>query len=315
MKTDLQLDPAIMFPGMGPSDFAGLAKFMLINPVARGLMAGADDVLGYSLFDRYRDSVGDYTEHAQVAFMVNCLALARWAEQELGIRPEVCVGPSFGGKVAAVYSGALTFEEGVLMVLRCARALEEHTARDHRDLVTQSFARTPQERLDGILRELDERGEWYDLSCHVDDDFHMLTLERGRLDWLTGRLRAAGGMPLYTMHPPMHTRALAPLRDEVEREVFGGLRFADPRIPVVADQDGRLLDTGEGVREMLLDGFVEPVRWPRAVAGLRRLNVRRLYVSGPDALFGRVRCTTSSFEVVPVTPRVALRPRSLRAAG
>jgi len=312
METNIRLDPAIMFPGMGPSDFMGLARFMLINPVARRLTADADKVLGYSLFDRYRETEGDYTEFAQVAFLVNCLALAEWAQQEFGIRPEVCVGPSFGGKVAAVYSGALTFEEGVWMVLRCAQALEEYTARGPRDLVTQSFARISREQLAEVLRELDEQGEWYDISCYVDRDFFMLTLDGGRLDWLTGRLRAMGGMPLYAMRPPMHTRALAPLRDEAESEIFGDLRFADPLIPVVADQDGRLLRTGADVREMLLDGFVKPVRWPRAVAELRRLNARRLYVAGPDALFGRVRCTTSNFEVIQVTPKTALRPRPLR---
>lgn len=309
METDLRPDPAIVFPGMGPSDFDGVARFLLINPVARRLLADADEVLGYSLFDRYREAKGDYTEHAQVAFLVVCLALAEWSADRFGVQPAVCAGTSFGGKVAAAYSGALTFEDAVSMTSLLARGLDEFAGRECRDLVTQSFARTPQDVLRRVLDELEEQGERYDISCRVDHDFSMVTLREDRLEWFKERLRAHGGLPLYPMRPPMHTRALAPLRDLMEKEVLAGLRFADPRIPVVADQDGAVLTTGDDVRTMLLDGFVRPVCWPDVLATFKRLNVGTLYISGPDRLFGRVECATRDFEIVPIDPRAALRPR------
>ncbi|MFE7043225.1 ACP S-malonyltransferase, partial [Streptomyces atratus] len=98
------------------------------------------------------------------------------------------------------------------------------------------------------------------------------------------------------------------LRERAEDELFDGLTFREPRIPVVADQDGTLLTTGDEVRTMLLDGFVRPVRWPDVVAALRRHGVGRLYVSGSDSLFGRVPVTTRNFDVVAVDPRSALQP-------
>ncbi|MFC4535732.1 ACP S-malonyltransferase [Sphaerisporangium dianthi] len=309
MHDDLRPGTAIVFPGMGPSRFEDVARFMLINPFARRLVAEADEVLGYSLVDRFEEAEGDYTEYAQVAFLVNCLALAQWGESELGVGPAYCVGPSFGGKAAAVYSGALPFRSAVSMTARWARVLEDYFTLEHRDVVTHSFARTGGDRLAGILADLDERGEWYDISCYVDHDFHMVSLREGMLDWLQERLRALGGLPLYTMRPPMHSSAFRPLRDRVAREILDGVDFADPVVPIVADQDARLVTSGAGVREMLLDGFVEPVRWPAVVAELMRLGVGKLYVSGPDALFGRVACTTENFEVVAITPRTALRPR------
>lgn len=309
MQTDPRPGTAVVFPGMGPSRFDDVAKFMLINPIARNLVSIADDVLGYSLVDHYRESEGDYSEFAQVAFLVNCLALAGWAEDALDLRPRVCAGPSFGGKAAAVYSGVLSFPDAVRMTARWARCLEEYFADEHQDVVTQSFARTPWTELAGPLAELAERGEWYDVSCHVDDDFHMLTLREGGNEWLRQRVRALGGLPLYTMRPPMHSSAFGALRDRVEQEVFADLRFADPTLPVVADQDGAVLTTGAGVRQMLLDGFVEPVRWPDVVASLRRLDIGTLYIAGPDSMFGRVGCTTRNFEVVPIDPRTVMRPR------
>lgn len=47
---------ALVFPGMGPVPFAEVAKFMLVNPFARTLFAEADEVLGYSLFERFKQA-------------------------------------------------------------------------------------------------------------------------------------------------------------------------------------------------------------------------------------------------------------------
>ncbi len=315
MSADSQTDTAIVFPGMGPTTFADLAKFMLMNPFARKLTKTADEVLGYSLIDRYRETDGDYTEFSQVSFMVTCLALAEWAEDALGMRPDVCAGPSFGGRAAAVYSGGLAFSEAVRMAARWANCVDEYFAHEHTNLVTQSFLRTPEDSLAEVLRELDEQGEWYDISCYIDHDIYLLSLREERLDWLNQRLRAIGGLPVYAMRPPMHSGAFGPLRDKVEEEVFGELTFTDPKIPVIADQDGSLVDSGAGLRKMLLDGFVRPVRWPNVVATLKQMNVGKLYVSGRDSLFGRVAITTQNFEVVPVAPATALQPRRRNAVA
>ncbi|GDY49983.1 hypothetical protein SVIO_006060 [Streptomyces violaceusniger] len=293
---------AMVFPGMGPVPFAEAARFLLVNPVARRMTAEASEVLGYPLIDRWREADGDYSEYAQVAFLVGCLALAEWAREEHGVDARVCAGPSFGGKAAAVHTGALPFADGVLMTARWARFLEDFSAGEHGHVVTQSFARVPAGELARITAELADRGAWHEVSCEVDEDFHMLSLGRDELDWLGKRIRAAGGLPLYTMYPPMHVSLFGPLRGRIESEVLGGLRFADPALPLIADQDGRAVDTGEEVRTMLADGFERPVRWPRVVAALRRHGVGTLYVCGHDALFGRVPVTRRNFTVVPADP-------------
>jgi [acyl-carrier-protein] S-malonyltransferase len=295
---------------MGPAPFTEVARFMLVNPFARELLAEADDTLGYSLFDRFAEAEGDYSEHAQVAFFVNCLALARWAEEELGADPAFVTGPSFGGKATAVRSGALAFADGVRLTARFARVLDAFFEDDHpHEVATQSFARTPRAVLEEIRAELTALGEWHDVTCTVDDDFHMLTLGKARLEWLQQRLRAAGGLPLYVMEPPMHSAAFDGLRRRAEAEVMAGLEFHDPRVPVVADHDGAVLTTGDAVRTMLLDGCVRPVDWPRALGSLRDAGIGTLYVAGQDALFGRVAVAARNFKVVPANPRLATRPR------
>lgn len=304
----------ITFPGMGPMASPEIMKFMMTDRFVRPLIDIADDVLGYDLIDRYRESEGDYSEFAQLVFLLNCLALARHAEDRFGIDAEFCVGPSFGEKTAAAYVGTLSVPDAVWMTARIARCMEEYFSEEHQDVVTLSFVRTPEDRLGEILAELTERGEWYDISCYLDHDFYMLSVREKTAPHVTKLVRAGGGMHLYTMRPPMHSAAFAGLRDRVAETVFSELTFADPRIPVVSDQDGELVTTGEGMRQLLLDSFVRPLRWPHAVRSLRDRGVTTMCVAGPDALFGRVATTTRNFDVVPVGPRTVLRPRPVRLA-
>jgi [acyl-carrier-protein] S-malonyltransferase len=89
-------DTALVFPGMGPASFADVGRFMVANRYARELVEIADDTLGYSLVDAFRQAEGDYSEAAQVAFFVNCLASAYWARDHLGVEPGLITGASFG---------------------------------------------------------------------------------------------------------------------------------------------------------------------------------------------------------------------------
>nr|WSY54842.1 ACP S-malonyltransferase [Streptomyces sp. NBC_00886] len=307
-------DTAALFPGMNPVRHADVARFMVVNPVARRLLAEADRRLGHSVLDGLESAEGDYSAPAQVAFMVSCVALAEWARTELGVEPTAAVGPSFGAKPLAAFCGSLPFEDAVWMTAELARCTDEFFATECQDVVTHSFVRITAAQLVEIQAELDTAGHWSDLACQLDSSMFMLSLREQQLEWLDKKIRSLGGLSLYTMRPPLHSASFAGLRRIAEDQVLGGLDFADPALPVVADQDGSVLRTGDELRTLLLDGIVRPVRWPTAVETLRGLGIGRVCVCGPDSLFGRVACTKDTFEVLPVDPRLALRPPRSRAA-
>lgn len=305
---------AMVFPGMGPTRIQDVGRFLLVNPDGRRLIKQADTVLGHSVLDGLRQSADDYSADAQVAFLVTCLALAGWAERELGVTPQVCTGASFGVKPALAYAGALPADETIRLTARLADTLTAYFAVEHTDVVTHSFVRTPAEQVEQTLADLRARGEWGDIACHVDRDLFMVTLREGSLPWLRDRIRAMGGLSLYTMRPPMHSPVLAGLRQRIAEDVVSGLTFADPVLPVIDDQDGAPVRTGAGMRDWLLDGVVRPLRWPVVVEALRGLGVDTVCVAGPDSLFSRVACTREAFTVVAAGPQAALRPRRAQAA-
>jgi [acyl-carrier-protein] S-malonyltransferase len=292
----------VIFPGMGPWGYGDIGKFIAVNPHARRLRRTADAVLGYPLLDFYREAGTDYSEYSQIAFLICCLALMEQARDTIDSEPVACTGPSFGGKAAVAYSGVLPVDQTILLVARLARCEEEYFTTEHQDVITQSIARTPGAVLQDILYGMAERDEWTDISCNIDEDFFMVSMRESSLELFVKAVRAAGGLPLYTMRPPMHSSVFGALRRKAEDEVLGDLRLSDPRLPIIGDHDGTVVTTADGVRAMLLDSFVRPVRWAMVVEAMKELGITTVYVSGPDSLFGRVRCTRRNFTVVPMKP-------------
>lgn len=300
---------AVVFPGMAPSNFAQIGGFMLASPHARRRAAEAGEVLGYDVVERFRESAADYSEYAQVAFVVNCLALADWAEQNVTFTPSVCVGPSFGGMAATAYTQALSYPDVLQLTARAARRELEFFEAAPERIVTHFFFRTPEARFDEILAETLDEGDWAELSSHMDEGFYAVCLREQSVERFKKRVQRVGGTPLYTMWPPAHCSVLADLRRLLAEEVFADFRFADPWVPLVSDLDGRLVDGGAEVRSMLLEGYVRPVRWPESVRTLRRLNVTGVCVPGPSNLFDRL--TKRHFtEVTAVSPEKVLRAQS-----
>ncbi|MET9403372.1 ACP S-malonyltransferase [Kitasatospora sp. NPDC002965] len=304
---------AIVFPALSPVRREELGTFLMIHPLARRRLAEADEALGYRLADALADAPADddYAEPVQVAVLVACLALAEWAEQRLGAAPEYCAGPSFGERTALAYTGALPFADTVRLVDEIARVEREYFATEHRDIVTHSFVRVPEERLDPLLGGL----EWHDVSGRMDTDFHMVSLREAELAAFKSAISEAGGYSLYTMRPPAHTSLFTGVRARME-EVYARYTLAAPRIPIVSYYDGAVLTGPAELRTALLDGFVSPIRWVDTARSLRELGVDRLWITGPDAMLSRLRTTAKNFDVeLCDLRRVMVRPRRRATAS
>ncbi|WP_239471720.1 ACP S-malonyltransferase [Streptomyces sp. NEAU-S7GS2] len=299
---------AVLFPGMGRFDFASAGRFLVLDRYARDRLATADEVLGFSVLERFHDAGADYSEYAQLAFLIASLAAADRAEDRFGMRPDVCAGASFGQKAAAAYAGSLDFADVVRMTAELARCEKEYFSTEHSDVVTHSVYRVPDEEFHALLDDMRARGEWFDISGVLERGFYMVSLRESRLEDFIRAVRDLGGYSLYTMRPPVHAGAFGALRRKAEAEVIAKYRIRAPRLPVISDADGTVVDSAEAMRTMLLDTFDRAIRWPDMVTSMAGLGVESLYVTGADDMFHRLNCTVRNFDVITVNPKNALRP-------
>ncbi|WP_228447522.1 ACP S-malonyltransferase [Streptomyces paludis] len=302
---------AVVFPGLAGTTFAALGKFLVLDRFARPRVRVADEVLGYSLLKRFRDSADDdYSESAQVASLISSLALAERAETVRGARPQFCAGPSFGLRPTAVYSGALDLAEGIRLTAAIARREREYFRTHHSDIVTHTVVRVPAEPLAALLAEWNARGDRLEVSGDLDQGFAMVTLRETLLDAFKQAIGSIGGYSMHTMRPPAHSTLFGDLRTAMEQDVFAGADLRAPRITVVKDQDGSIVDTAEAMRTMLLDTFDRPFDWRAVVGTLVARGVHTVHFTGADALFTRLDSTVRHLHVVKTDPKSALRPSS-----
>ncbi|MFG1646564.1 ACP S-malonyltransferase [Amycolatopsis sp. NPDC049252] len=295
---------AVLFPGMGPARAAELGRFLVVDPRARRLLGVAERALGRSLLDPLAREGEEYTEHTQIAFVLASLALAERAEAEHGLTPVAVGGASFGQRAAVGRGGALALDELVRLVDAVARVERAYFTTAHQDLVSQFVYRTPEPALDGLLD-----GIGHERSGRFDDEVHLVTLRESALDDFVRRVRAAGGYALTTMRPAAHARALGGLRDRLAQEVFGRFGFSDPVLPIVSDQDGEPVRTGDEAASLLLESTVDAVRLPELVHRFARLGVGRVLVAGPDHLLHRLPGLNAAFTLVRADVKDVLKPR------
>jgi [acyl-carrier-protein] S-malonyltransferase len=302
---------AYFFPGLGAVRPAQLGKFLILDPAAAGRLATADAVLGYPVLERFAAEADEPGEATRVAFLVACLGLARWADEELGVSAGYCLGMSLGEQVALAHAGCLELSDAVRLTAGIARAELAYFATTDADLVTQMVTRVPDELFAEVLAAMAARDEWHEVSGRLDAGVYLVTLAHRHLDAFVREVGRIGGYALSTMRPPAHAARFAPLRRRIE-DLAAGCSFAAPRLPVVSDADGSVITDGEAARAMLVDGFVRPLRWRDTAPALRDLGVSGLHVVGPDRIWHRLDITTALFDVTTVDQPTVLRHRRSR---
>lgn len=95
---------------------------------------------------------------------------------------------------------------------------------------------------------------------------------------------------------PFHTKLLRPAGDAL-RKKFGAVSFGKPRIPSAMNVTGRLLLSGEDLRELLCRQVQEPVRFGEDIAALIRAGADEFIEIGPgNVLSGLCRKTARSLK-------------------
>ncbi len=289
---------AVLFPGLAPAGYAAIGDFLTADSAGRRRVAEADDVLGYSLLEEFRvGGLGDWPA-ADCAYLACLAALADHLPPE---PPLVCAGLSFGGFGAAVYSGGLDYIDAVRLVADSAVEQTRHLAGWSEPAGCLFFYRIDHEAVTTIVDELRADGRWLELAADLGLGVYGVSASLATLELVAQRVHQRGGSAIYTMNRPQHCRALTRLRDHLAATVYPTVPVKAPRIPVVSDVDGSVVCGPTALREMLLDGWTEPVRTTVTVDRLVALGIERIYLVGPQTMFPRL--LGDRFEVVQISPQ------------
>jgi [acyl-carrier-protein] S-malonyltransferase len=271
---------AFTFPGQG-SQRPGMGRpwvdhdsWELVDEASE--VAGRD--VGQLLLDADADELRD-TRNAQLTTFVSSLMVLD-AVERLGIDAGFCAGHSLGEYTALAATGALGFQEGVILVSERAAAMHD--------------AGNAQPGTMAAVLGLDD--DQVDVACNLADaDVWVANFNAPGQVVIAGApaaVEAAGKhakdlgakriMPLQ-VSGAFHTPFMSPARDRL-REAIAAADIRDAEIPVVSNVDAKPHDRGGEWTSLLSAQLASPVRWKHCLQTLASLGVTEFAELGPGGV-------------------------------
>lgn len=288
---------AFTFPGQG-SQRPGMGR-PWVGHESWELVDEASDICGRDvaalLLDADAEELKD-TRNAQLTTFVSSLMVLD-AVERLGIEPSFCAGHSLGEYTALTATGALSFDDGVRLVVERADAM--HDAGTSSPGTMAAVLGLDDDMVEVACRRADSE-VWvanYNASGQV--------VIAGSIDGVASagviakELGAKKVMPLQ-VSGAFHTPFMTSARDRLRKAIAD----ADPRdteVPVISNVDALAHNTGDEWTSLLSAQLSSPVRWKHCLLTMSELGVTDFVELGPGGvLTGMAKRTIDSARTISV---------------
>ena len=275
---------AILFPGQG-AQHVGMGKRIVEQyPKAKELFDQAGQVLGYDLaklcFEGPADEL-DSTIYSQPALFVASLAALeklRADTPEIVLGCEMAAGLSLGEYTALVFSGAMSFEDGLRVVQRRGQAMQ--AAADATPSGMVSVLLMDRDQVQKVCDEASGHGS-IQIANYLCPGNIVVSGENSACVRAAEIAEAEGGraMPL-AVAGAFHTPIMKPADDQLA-EVLNGTTIKAPEIPVVSNVDAAVHSDPDEIRKLLIKQVLQPVRWEDSIRNMLDAGCTDFYEVGP----------------------------------
>lgn len=246
------------------------------------LVEEASDVSGrdvsHLLLDADAEELRD-TRHAQLTTFVASLMVLD-AVERLGIEPSHCAGHSLGEYTALTATGALSFEDGVRLVVERADAM--HDAGRLNPGTMSAVLGLDDEQVEVACRRADN--DVWVANFNAPGQVVIAGSPEGvdRAGEIAKELGAKKCMPL-AVSGAFHTPYMTPARDRL-REAIAAAAPRDTEVPVVSNVDALAHASGDEWSSLLSAQLSSPVRWKHCLLSLSELGVGEFAELGPGGV-------------------------------
>ena len=305
---------AFVCPGQG-SQTVGMGRALAgDSPAAAAVFAAADEALAFRVSDLTWDGPAerlDLTENAQPAILATSIAILgalreRWAAAGLAApRPAFVAGHSMGQYSAMVAAGALSLADGLRLVRERGRLMQ--ASGQGRDGAMAALIGLDDARLPELVAGAAEYGVFVVANRNAPGQV-VISGERPAIEAGAELAKALGAKRAIVL--PVSVAAHSPLMAEAAegmRAALAGITFRDPDVPLLANADGRPIETAEGCRAELVEHLTAGVDWIRIVERMTAAGVTTFVEIGPGrVLTGLIKRIAPEAEVIPADDPASL---------
>lgn len=279
---------AFVFPGQG-AQFPGMGLDLYeSNDEARRLFDRADDILGFKITDimfRGTDEDLRQTRVTQPAVFLHSV-ISCMVRAEADIQPDMTAGHSLGEFSALVVAGAISFDDGLRLVLH--RALAMQACCEQNPSTMAAVIGLDDERIEQICRETPGVVVPANYNCPGQ---LVISGANEAVDAACVALKAAGAR--RAMKLPVggafHSPLMEPARVDLARAIEA-TTYNKPLCPVYQNVDARPHTDPAELKANSIAQLTSPVRWTATVRNMEADGADMFYEFGPgQVLRGLIR--------------------------
>ena len=273
---------AFLFPGQG-TQIVGMGKdFYDKYEEARNIYDKGAEISGKDIkklcFEGPEEELNK-TENTQLAVMVTSLAILEVLKSK-GINADIATGLSLGEYTALIYSGFLTFEEGIKLVERRGFFMGNLIPKEK--FAMAAVIGLESSKIEKVCEEIQKTGKFIvpaNYNCIVQT---AISGEEEAIDESVEKLKQAGARKVIKLKTsgPFHTEKLEQAKNAYEKEL-DKVKFKQGTIDVVKNIDGTIYKSDDDIRGILAKHIVSPVRFDKTIELLQKENVDEYIEIGP----------------------------------
>lgn len=255
---------AYVFPGQG-AQFVGMGKDLYENStVAREMFERANEILGFRITDLMFSGTDEdlrQTKVTQPAIFLHSVILAKTLED---FQPAMVAGHSLGEFSALVAAGALTFEDGLVLVSKRAQAMQK--ACEVEPSTMAAIIGMDDEQVEGICSGI------YEVVVPANYNSPGQLVISGSIKGVEiacEKLKEAGAkraLPLK-VGGAFHSPLMEPARLELAQAIHE-TPFNEPICPVYQNVDAQPQTKPDSIKENLIAQLTAPVRWTQIMQNM-----------------------------------------------
>ena len=284
---------AYLFPGQGAQSVGMGKELYENNPEVRAMFERANELLGFRITDLMFEGTPESLKETRVtqpAVFLHSVAMA----VALGGEPDAVAGHSLGEFSALVVAGALSFEEGLLLVAKRAQAMQE--ACDRIEGTMAAVLALSDSEVERVCAETEGIVVAANYNCPGQ---LVISGEKEAVAAACAKAKEAGArraLPL-SVGGAFHSPLMEPAREELA-EAIEAAHFTTPRCPIYQNVDAKPHTDPAEIKANLVAQLTAPVRWTQIIEAMSADGFSRFTELGPGTVLqGLVRKIAAEAEV------------------